>query len=148
MKKWTVLGIFTVFFAVSLTAATPKGWTSDFVAAQKKAAEEKRLMYVLFTGSDWCRYCVQLAKNVLSTAEFQALGKEDYIFVYIDFPRNSKADNPIANRVLAQQYKVRGFPTALVMTPDGKVLEEIVGTNTASRYVGKLRDVRKRNAAR
>lgn len=141
MKKCAAMLLMAGLFVSTLAAATPKGWTSDFEAAKKTAAKEKRLMYVLFTGSDWCGYCVRLQKNVLSKKEFKALGEKDFVFVYLDFPRRSKADNPIANRALMQQYKVRGFPTAMVMTPEGKVLDSIIGTGSAKSYVGKLKAV-------
>ena len=147
MKKIFAVLFLAGMFAGSLFAATPKGWTSDFEKAKLTAAKENRLMYVLFTGSDWCGYCIKLQKEVLSTKEFQKLGEKDFIFVYIDFPRKSRADNPMANRVLSRMYKVQGFPTACVMTPNGQVLEKIVGALPAAAYIKKLQTVRRNNPA-
>ena len=63
MKKLLVVLFLAGLFVSVLSAATPEGWTSDFEAAKKTAAKEKRLMYVLFTGSDWCGYCIKLQKD-------------------------------------------------------------------------------------
>ena len=145
MKKILAVLFLAGMFISALFAATPEGWTSDFEAAKKKAAKENRLMYVLFTGSDWCGYCIKLQKEVLSKPNFIKLGEKDFVFVYIDFPRKSQADNPIANRALAQMYKVAGYPTAFVMDANGKVLEKIVGAFPLKSYVKKLETVRRKN---
>lgn len=145
MKKLLAVLFLAGLFVSVLSAATPKGWTSDFEAAKKTAAKEKRLMYVLFTGSDWCGYCIKLQKEVLSKPKFKKLGEKDFVFVYIDFPRKSRADNPMANRALSEIYKVRGFPTAFVMDPNGKVLTKIVGALPMKRYIKKLETVRQAN---
>ena len=138
MKKTILFGLFAAFCAMTLAAATPEGWTSDFEAAKKLAAKENKCLYVLFTGSDWCPYCVKLNKNVLSKDKFKKFAKDNLVLVYIDFPKNSKADNPEANEKLAKQYDVDGFPTAKVMTPDGKVVTEIVGAQSADNYIRQL----------
>lgn len=145
MKKSLAVLFLAGMFMSALFAATPEGWTSDFEAAKKKAAKENRLMYVLFTGSDWCGYCIKLQKEVLSKPEFKKLGEKDFVFVYIDFPRKSRADNPIANRALVQMYKVAGYPTAFVMDADGKVLTKIEEALPLRSYVKMLETVRRKN---
>lgn len=143
MKKVLTALLLTGLFSLVLSAATPKGWTSDFEAAKKTAAESKRLMYVLFTGSDWCGYCIKLQKEVLSKPDFKKLGEKDFVLVYIDFPRKSRADNPMANRALSEMYNVQGYPTAFVMDPNGKVLTKIVGALPMKLYLKKLEDARR-----
>ena len=54
----------------------------------------------------------------------EAAGK-NLVFVSLDFPRGKEAKdkvpNPDRNEELKDKYGVRGFPTVLVMTPDGEV---------------------------
>lgn len=54
----------------------------------------------------------------------EAAGKK-LIFVSLDFPRDpeikAKVPNPERNDELKDKYGIRGFPTVLVMTPDGEV---------------------------
>ena len=51
----------------------------------------------------------------------------------------------MANRALSEMYKVRGFPTAFVMDPNGKVLTKIVGALPMKQYIKKLETVRQAN---
>lgn len=138
MKKTILSTLFAVFCITALHAATPEGWTSDFEAAKKLAAKENKHLYVLFTGSDWCPYCVKLQKNVLSKDSFKKFAKDNLVLVYIDFPRRSQADDPAANKALAEKYGVRGYPTAKIMTPDGKVVTDIVGALPAKAYIQRM----------
>ncbi len=54
----------------------------------------------------------------------EAAGK-NLVFVSLDFPRDQKikdlVPNPERNEELKEKYGIRGFPTVLVMTPDGQV---------------------------
>lgn len=98
-------------------------WHTDFEAAKKLAAEKDRPLFVEFTGSDWCIWCVRLNDEVFSKEEFQAFVRENFIMVKLDFPRNieqSEAQRD-QNRRLMQQYGVQGFPTILLMDPKGEV---------------------------
>ena len=66
MKKVMLMLALMMGVVLGMTAATPEGWSTDLAASKKIAAEKKRPMLLLFTGSDWCPYCIQLARNVLS----------------------------------------------------------------------------------
>ena len=54
----------------------------------------------------------------------EAAGK-NLVFVSLDFPRDQKikdlVPNPERNEELKNKYGIRGFPTVLIMTPDGQV---------------------------
>lgn len=45
-------GLATAILSTSALSAM-EGWMTDFEAAKKKAAEEKKSLYLNFTGSDW-----------------------------------------------------------------------------------------------
>ena len=129
MKKLAALAAMLVFGAV-LSAGTPPGWTDNFAKAQQQAKEENRPVLVLFTGSDWCGWCIKLRKEVLSKAEFKKFAAErKLVLVYLDFPRKSKisAEAKKRNSQLAVQYKVRGYPTTILFGADGKELGRIPG---------------------
>lgn len=148
MKKTILSLLFAALCVGTLCAATPKGWTSDFDAAVKRAAKEQKMLYVLFTGSDWCPWCVKLHENVLDRAAFKKFAADHLVLVYVDFPKNAKADDPAANEKLARKYKVEGFPTALVMSPDGKVVREIGGAMPEKEYLKELAKALPRTAGK
>ena len=125
MKK-LFLSLFGLCCGASLFAAagstTPEGWTNDFAAARKESEKTGRPILLLFTGSDWCPYCVKLKKNTLDKADFKKYAAEKLILVYIDFP--SRVELPAAlkkqNAELAKKYEADGFPTTVILSPDGR----------------------------
>ena len=56
--------------AVKMSDAVPKGWVEDFEAAKKAAAAEGKLVFLAFSGSDWCGWCVKLDQEVYSQSDF------------------------------------------------------------------------------
>lgn len=103
--------------------AAPAVWLNDFKTAQDKAQAENKPMLVDFTGSDWCPPCIMLEKQVFSQPEFADYAAGKVVLVKIDFPRRKPLPQAeqAANEALAQRYGIRGFPTILVMNPDGSV---------------------------
>lgn len=102
--------------------STPAGWTDDFNAAKKRAADEGKDLFVLFTGSDWCGWCIRLKDEVFSKAGFIEKLSENFIPVFIDVPNDQSLLSELAkkqNRPLADRYKIQGFPTVLLMDCDG-----------------------------
>jgi thioredoxin-related protein len=100
-------------------------WIADFdqaVAAAKKANKD---LFVDFTGSDWCGWCIKLHEEVFDHAAFNEGVDEHFVLVSLDFPRSpeakAKVPNPARNAELQKEYAIRGFPTILLMTPDGEV---------------------------
>lgn len=116
-----ILSITTV-----LASAATKGWTTDFEAAKAQAKKEGKALLVEFTGSDWCPPCKKLHKEVFSKSSFVKSASQDFVLVELDFPQKKKlaADLKKQNEDLAKTYKVRGFPTVLLMDSNGKVFKK------------------------
>jgi thioredoxin-related protein len=115
-------------------AAAKKIWLEDFPAAQVLARDQKKQLFVDFTGSDWCLPCIALHRNVLSTRMFLDFAKDRFVLVSVDFPRNKiQPDNLVqVNRILARTYKVNGFPTVLILDANGTEVHRTTGYNGAS----------------
>ena len=132
MKK-LLLALLGICCCASLFGAagstTPEGWTDDFAAARKESEKTGRPILLLFTGSDWCPYCVKLKKNALDKADFKKYAAENLILVYVDFPNGVKLPDELRewNRKLAKQYGVRGFPTTVILASDGNELGRVGG---------------------
>lgn len=102
-----------------------EGWIEDFDAAVALAKKENKDLFVDFTGSDWCGWCIKLNDEVFKHEEFLVAAKKSFVLVSLDFPRKpeakAKVPNPERNKALSEKYAVQGFPTILLMTPDGDV---------------------------
>ena len=118
--KSALLAVIAVAFTLGLQAAAGE-WQTDLSQAKVQAAKEGKFMLVDFSGSDWCGWCIKLDKEVFSKAEFQAYAKDKLVLALVDFPRKTPLPEQVAaaNKALASKYKVAGFPTVVLMLPDG-----------------------------
>lgn len=119
-------------------------WETDFEAAQAKAKASGKPMLLDFTGSDWCGWCIRLDKEVFSKPEFAAFASQALVLVELDFPRGKPQSEAIKkqNEALAQKYGVRGFPTILLLSADGKLLAETgYQKGGAAKYVAHLKEL-------
>lgn len=99
-------------------------WLESFGTAQTRAMAQNKRMLLDFTGSDWCGWCIKLDKEVFATPEFAAYAARNLILVKLDFPRGiaQPAELKKQNEELARKYNIEGFPTLVILAPDGKVL--------------------------
>ena len=104
--------------------AADDGWLDDFKKAKKEAVRKGRPILADFTGSDWCGWCVKLDKEVFSEKAFQDYAKKNVVLFVADFPRAKKTDERTMkqNKELMETYGIRGFPTILLVDPDGEVI--------------------------
>lgn len=111
--------------APAALAGGGEGWYADFDEAAKAAKAEGKDLFVDFTGSDWCGWCIRLDKEVFSHEEWLEGVKDDYVLVALDYPNSeeakAKVPSPERNRELAGTYQIAGYPTILMMTADGEV---------------------------
>ena len=122
MKKF-IFYFLTCLMAGNLIAADGT-WLTSVPQAKTQAQAEKKLVLLDFTGSDWCGFCKKLDKETFSKPEFQSYAKDNLVLVEVDFPVNKpqSAELKAANTALLQKYNVNGYPTIVVMKPDGTVV--------------------------
>jgi len=126
MLKLTTAGVFAGLMLIRAGAAE-LDWTTDVPKAQAKAKEEKKLVFLDFTGSDWCGWCIKLNKEVFATPEFTAYAKKNLLLVEVDFPRNKEQSEELkkANQALQEKYAIPGYPTIIVLDGEGKKVGQL-----------------------
>jgi len=99
-------------------------WQTDFAKASAAAAQAHRYLLLDFTGSDWCGFCMKLEKEVFSTAEFASFVADRFVCVRVDFPRKQAQPDDLKkqNAELAKNYPIHGYPTVVILAPDGKLV--------------------------
>ncbi len=129
-----------------------EGWSTDFTAARKEAAESKKDLLIDFTGSDWCGWCIKLNKEVFSQDPFKAGVKDKFVLVELDYPQNKSklsAETIKQNEELGKKYAVRGYPTILLTDAEGKPFAATgYQKGGPEAYVKHLDELRAKKAAR
>jgi len=113
-----------MLFALMLAAASiahGQDWLTDYNAALQQAKKQNKPVLMDFTGSDWCGGCILLQRRVFSTSDFKAYAAENLVLLKVDFPRRNPLPPAQAtrNEALARHYGVDGFPTIIILHPDG-----------------------------
>jgi thiol:disulfide interchange protein len=144
--KWALsLGALCLTSSLSVAAA---GWSEDYAKAVAQAKAENKLVVLNFTGSDWCPACIVLDREVFGKKEFEQYAKDHLVLVKVDFPQGKLQDKATIdqNEALQARYKVEGFPTVVVLNPDGKKIDETLGYDgkSASAFTAKLEALKKK----
>lgn len=145
MKKFLLNVLMLVFGFVTIGNAAEK-WITDYDKALEESSDRNIPILALFTGSDWCPYCMDLEKDVLSQEEFIDFASKSFVLLYLDFPQNKKIDPKLEkqNEKLSEQYSVEGFPTILILDKKGKVIDEC-GYGTLEEIIDLLKEALKKS---
>ena len=120
---------------MSIQAQEELTWHTDMSKAADISIKENKPMFLFFTGSDWCGWCIRLQKEVFKTPEFIKWAKENVVLVELDFPRknNQSEEVKMQNAQLQQQLQVRGYPTvwfvSAAKTAEAKVNLNALGSS-------------------
>ncbi len=125
MKK--IILITALVCAAFIAHAEKLKWLTDATKAQAQAKAEKKLVFLDFTGSDWCGWCIKLDKEVFSKPEFAEYARKNLVLVEVDFPRRKRLSDAQqkANDDLARKYKIEGYPTIIVLNGEGRQVGEL-----------------------
>lgn len=126
-RLFLVAAIVSLVFAPFARAESV--WLRDFSKAQEEAKANHKLLFLNFTGSDWCGWCIKLDRDIFSQTEFKNFAHDNLVLVELDFPRRKEqpAEEKKQNLQLAQQYEVLGFPTIVVLNSSGQKVWEFNG---------------------
>ena len=125
--------VFLVAAAVSLVFASltraESDWLHDYNKAQEDAKANHKLLFLNFTGSDWCGWCIKLDKDIFSQPQFKNYAHDNLVLVELDFPRRKSqpTEEKKQNVHLAEQYEVLGFPTIVVLNSNGQKVWQFDG---------------------
>jgi len=100
---------------------SPK-WNTDVAAALKVAATENRPLLVLVT-ADWCGYCRKMEQETFTTPRLAGQIRDGFVALRINADQHPE---------LVQRLKVEGFPSLLVFSSNGNLVDRTTGYLTAT----------------
>lgn len=117
--KTAFIGIFLIL--ASLGNAFSQSNKLD--KAAEMAKQENKLIFMNFSGSDWCRACMLLKQSILNSNEFKTYAEKELVLLDVDFPRKKKnrlsEEQTKYNEKLAEKYNKDGqFPTIIILDAD------------------------------
>lgn len=133
--------------ALALALPATAEWKTDFEEASQQAKKENKVMVLNFTGSDWCGWCIKMKDETLNLEAFKEYAKKNLVLVEVDFPHEKKlpAEQVAANKKLKDKYNIRGYPTFLILSPEGKEIGRQVGylPGGPEAFIAKIEEFRK-----
>ncbi|MFZ6727590.1 thioredoxin family protein [Undibacterium sp. MH2W] len=136
-----VVGLFAGATSLTLAHATDTSSASQQVAhvggidwrkdnnldAAFALAKSSNKPLFLYWGAVWCPPCNQVKATIFNRQEFIEKSRH-FIPVYLD------GDSPSAQK-FAAQFKVRGYPTMILLKPDGTEITRLPGEVDSERYL-------------
>ena len=119
MKKY--ISILLLFLSINVFSQEGDlEWHTDLNKAIEISIESEKPLFMFFTGSDWCGWCIRLQKEVFFKPDFIKWAKENLVLVELDFPRRKKLEESLKqqNENLRQMFAVRGYPTGWFVVPE------------------------------
>ncbi len=132
----------------AISFASSDFWQTDFEKASETAKNENKFMLLDFSGSDWCGWCVKLDNEIFNKPAFEKFAKENLVCVMLDFPQSKKLEKSLEeqNQKLAKKYKIKGFPTVLILNPEGEAVEKTgYKKGGPEKYINFIKEVIKKN---
>lgn len=136
----TCLAIFAILCSDSLAQDQ---WKENVDDALKKSADDKKIVVILFTGTDWCPPCMKLEEEVFSKKEFQDEAGDTYHLVKLDFPRAKERKKH--NETWSKKLAISGFPSVVLVDKQGRPFAKTGGYQAGGpkAYLEKLEEMAK-----
>lgn len=109
------------------------GYYTTLDEGLKVASEKKQPLLIKFF-TDWCEWCVTLDTVVMVDPVAISFFQDEVVLVKI----NAEVDT-----LIAQKYRVSGYPTNVLLGTDGEEIDRIIGYHPTEEFLGSLRDFSK-----
>jgi thiol:disulfide interchange protein len=96
--------------------------------ARAQAKTNKQLIFIDAYAS-WCGPCKIMAATSFRNTEVGAMYNKKFINIKIDVEKDP--DGP----EIARMYKIRAYPTLLIIDSDGKLIKTVLGLQTEERLI-------------
>ncbi len=106
-------------------------WFTNLEESLDWAKQNDSKVLMVFGGSDWCRPCIKLKKNVLENDIFIEKVGNKIAILYLDFPVRKKNRLTITerkyNESLAAKYNPKGlFPKIILLDANQEIIQSPV----------------------
>lgn len=114
---------------------------TDWIVTQEKAQKSGKNILIILTGSEWCKPCIKMKKNVIETIEFEKFANENVEIFEINLPRNQDLNSKVVKdyNYFKNKYQTNALPTLILVNNVGKELLKISdGLSSKEKVISKL----------
>ena len=119
-------------------------WTMDYDQGLELAQKKGLPVFLDFTGSDWCGWCIYMKKNVFNKPEWHQFANKNLSLITIDFPQNPETVPTRfkkRNQQLQMKYGVKGYPTYIILDSDGQSILGRLGASQGQKAKGFVKEI-------
>lgn len=115
MKATFILHVLFVL-SFSTTQAQLKK-SPDYETAKAEAKKENKDILIVLTGSEWCKPCVKMKKNVFENQEFISYANEHFVIFEVNLGRHWDMDSKLYKdyAFFKEKYQSNALPTLIVL---------------------------------
>ncbi len=120
-----------------MSPATSSGISFDKISlekAKKQAKKEGKLIFIDCYTS-WCGPCKRMAATTFKEEEVAKLFNNNFINLKIDIEKDEDGAD------VARRYRVRAYPTLLMINGDGELVKQTVGFQTKDKLMAFAKSV-------
>lgn len=133
LKTRYITMFLSVLFLIPVFSMAQVDFQKDFNAALKQAAREKKFI-VLEISASWCPHCWKMSRVVYSDKDFIEFSKSQIFMRFV-------SDTDPEGARLDRKFRVNGYPTLIVLDPNGDEVDRIVGERSAPQLIAKLKSI-------
>ena len=128
MKKIVGILFVAVMAVVVMSSFAGKGSGIDFSKvtlekAKKEASKTGKLIFI-DAYTDWCGPCKRMAATTFQDPELGKFFNKNFVNLKIEMEKD-------ADRMeIAKRYRVRAYPTMLIIDADGNLVKSVIGFKT------------------
>ena len=128
MKKIVGILFVAVMAVVVMSSFAAKGSGIDFSKvtlekAKKEASKTGKLIFI-DAYTDWCGPCKRMAATTFQDPELGKFFNKNFVNLKIEMEKD-------ADRMeIAKRYRVRAYPTMLIIDADGNLVKSVIGFKT------------------
>lgn len=114
---------------------------NDWNVAQEKAQKSGKNILIILTGSEWCKPCIKMKKNVIETIEFEKFANESVEIFEINLPRNQDLNSKVVMdyQYFKNKFKTNALPSLILLDKEGNELVKISdGLASKEKVISKL----------
>lgn len=101
---------------------------TDWDTAQSLAKQQNKDILIILTGSEWCRPCVKMKRNVIEQAKFIEYVHKKLVIFEINIPQHQDLSSKVMKdyRIFSERYQTNALPSLILVDTEGKEKTRII----------------------